>query len=189
MSSPSDQTLLVTGANGFVAGPILKLALDKGYNVRAAVRTESAAAKLRATFPQYASKLSTVLVPDITKVESFKDALDESITGIIHTASPFVLDDGKDIPSEMLDPAIHGAVTILEAANKYGKSVRRVVSTSSFASNLDLLKGLRPGFTYNEKDWNPMTYEEASTAPPAAAYCASKALAEKGQWDCKCRLY
>lgn len=158
MSSPSKPTLLITGVNGFVAGPIVKLALEKGYHVRDAVRTESSAANRRAMFPEYGSQLSTVLVPDITRVENFRSALDHTISGIIHTASPFVLDNLIGIPSQLLVPAIHGAVTILEATKRYGTSVRRVVTIASFASNLDMLKGPRPGYTYSESDWNPMTY-------------------------------
>lgn len=92
--------------------------------------------------------------------------------------------DIKDTRRDLLDPAINGAVTVLEAAARYGAgSVRRVVTTASFASDLDLVAGKRPNYTYTEQDWNPMTYEEATTADPTAAYCASKALAEKSQWD------
>lgn len=182
MSSPSEQTLLVTGANGFVAGHIIKEALERGYKVKGAVRTDSSAAQLKATFPTYSSQLSTTILPDITNVESFKDAFGQSVTGIIHTASPFVF-DFKDARRDLLDPAINGAVTVLKATAQYGSSVRRVVTTASFASELDLLAGKRPSYTYTEADWNPMTYDEATTAEPAVAYCASKALAEKSQWE------
>lgn len=87
MSSPSEQTLLVTGANGFVAGHIIKVALGKGYRVKGAVRTDSSAAQLKATFPKYSSQLSTVIVSDISQTESFKDAFGQDVTGVIHTAS------------------------------------------------------------------------------------------------------
>ena len=91
MSSPSEQTLLVTGANGFVAGHIIKAALEKGYKVKGAVRTDSSAAQLKGTFPAYSSQLSTTIVPDITNVESFKDAFGQDVTGVIHTASVCVI--------------------------------------------------------------------------------------------------
>ena len=41
-------------------------------------------------------------------------------------------------------------------------------------------------YTYGEKDWNPMTYEEAAQQPVEGGgmvYSASKALAEKFAWD------
>lgn len=85
MSSPSEQTLLITGANGFVAGHIIKVALEKGYKVKGAVRTDSSAAHLKATFPTYSSQLSTTIVNDITNVESFKDAFGPDVTGVIHS--------------------------------------------------------------------------------------------------------
>lgn len=43
--------------------------------------------------------------------------------------------------------------------------------------------GARPGYVYTEKDWNPVTFDEAKTADPTTAYCASKALAEKAAFD------
>ncbi|KAI3401642.1 hypothetical protein diail_9306 [Diaporthe ilicicola] len=88
------------------------------------------------------------------------------------STSPFIF-DYHDARRELLDPAINGAITVLEAAARYGGSVRRVVTTAPFASELDMLAGKRPGHTYTEADWNPMTYDEA------AAYCASEALARR----------
>lgn len=74
MALPSEQTLLVTGANGYIAGLIIKLALEKGYKVKGSVRTESSADKLKTQFHEYAAQLSTVLVPDIVTIDSFEDA-------------------------------------------------------------------------------------------------------------------
>ncbi|KAK6078032.1 nad dependent epimerase [Seiridium cupressi] len=79
-------------------------------------------------------------------------------------------------------PAIHGSVAILEALQKWGTSIKRIVATSSHASCVDISKGKRPGYVYDEKDWNPVTYEEASKADGVSAYCASKALAERAMW-------
>ena len=68
------------------------------------------------------------------------------------TASPFAL-HVEDNKRDLLDPAVQGAVAIFEAADRYGQSkVRRIVSTSSFASIVDLSKGWRPGYKYSEKD-------------------------------------
>ncbi|RYO84985.1 hypothetical protein DL762_005396 [Monosporascus cannonballus] len=175
------RTLLITGATGFVGGQIVREALEKGYHVRMAVRSKASAKKAISYFPEHAAQLSSVTVPDITKVESYKDALG-GITGIIHTASPFVLNP-EDNVKDLLEPAINGSVAILEAAKRWGPSVTRVVVTSSFASIVDLNQGTRAGYTYDEKDWNPMTFEEASKADGVTAYCASKALAEKVMWD------
>ncbi|KAF7557287.1 hypothetical protein G7Z17_g842 [Cylindrodendrum hubeiense] len=174
-------TLLITGASGYLGGHLVNAALDKGYNVRATARNESSAKKITDQFPQYATQLSYAIVPDITNVESYEPHL-QDVVGILHSASPFVLKP-EDNVKDLLEPAIQGSIAVLEAAQKWGPSVRRVVITSSHASVCDLSKGKRPGYVYDEKDWNPVTFEEAAVADGVVAYCASKALAEKATWD------
>lgn len=85
---------------------------------------------------------------------------------------------------DLLIPAIHGTTEILKAIQAYNPNVKRVVITSSFAAIINLGEGLRPGYTYSEKDWNPCDYETAKDSDSGAvAYCASKALAEKAAFD------
>ncbi|UNI18341.1 hypothetical protein JDV02_004614 [Purpureocillium takamizusanense] len=175
------ETILITGASGYLGGHLIKAALQKGYNVRATARSDSSAQKIAAQFPQSAAKLSYAIVLDITNPQSYQEAL-EGVSGIIHSASPFVLKP-KDNVKDLLQPAIQGSLAILKAAQQWGDAVRRIVVTSSHASVCDLSKGKRPGYVYNEKDWNPVTFEEASTADGVVAYCASKALAERATWD------
>lgn len=175
------ETLLITGASGFLGGHLIKTALDKGYHVCATARSDASAKKIANEFPQHAAQLSYAIVPDMTKADSYETAL-RGISGIIHSASPFVLQP-KDNVKDLLEPAIQGALAILEAAHKWGRSVKRIVLTSSHASVCDLTKGKRPGYVYNEKDWNPITFEEAAGADGVVAYCASKTLAERAAWD------
>jgi nucleoside-diphosphate-sugar epimerase len=185
MSSPSEQTILVTGANGYIGGHVLKVALEKGYHVRAVVRGEKSSQKFRTIFASYGDQLSWAYVPDMTVVDDYASAFEnppKPITGIIHLASPFTL-HVKDNKHDLLEPAVKGAVGILEAAKRYDSdSLRRVVLTSSFASIIDMTKGYRPGYVYTEKDWNPQGWETADL-DGSTAYCASKKLAEKAAWD------
>jgi nucleoside-diphosphate-sugar epimerase len=46
-------------------------------------------------------------------------------------------------------------------------------------------KGHRPGYTYTEKDWNPVTYDVAANKDTdgGVAYCASKTFAEQAAYD------
>jgi nucleoside-diphosphate-sugar epimerase len=81
-------------------------------------------------------------------------------------------------------PAINGTTSVLRAAQKNNPNVKRIVITSSFAANLDPTKGVRPGFTYTDSDWNPVTREAANASGDGVfAYVASKTFAEQAAWD------
>ena len=60
--------VLVTGANGYVAGWVVKAYREKGFAVRGTVRSESQAKYLRELFKSYGDKFEIVIVDDITKV-------------------------------------------------------------------------------------------------------------------------
>ncbi|KAF8854346.1 NAD(P)-binding protein [Acephala macrosclerotiorum] len=184
MASPSSQTILVTGASGFVASHIIHTFLSAGYKVRGTIRSPSSIDKIKAAQGPLSSRLSFSVVPDLSSPPSaYKEAV-RGVSGIIHSASPFVLTP-KDVKTELLDPAINGTKNVLEAAAEFGGTeLKRVVITSSFASILDLSKGYRPGYVYTEKDWNPATFDEAAKSDDGSfAYCASKGLAERAAWD------
>lgn len=188
MSSSSSQTLLVTGATGFIGQHVVQEALSKGYNLRATVRSDDSASKLKTNFPSAVSsgQLTFAVVPDITSSKNYESAFQNTthpITGILHLASPFTF-NVTNVQKDLLDPALNGTDAILAAAKTYGgDKVKRIVLTSSFAAILDLPKGYRPGYTYTEKDWFDITYDDAKESDPTTAYCASKSLAEKLAWD------
>ena len=181
MAATGKGPILITGGTGYVGGQIVREALEKGYQVRLAVRSAASGERAAADFPEHAAQLSWVIVSDFAKAESFRDAL-EGVTGIVHSASPLVFTP-EDNVRDLLEPAIRGSLAVLDAAERWGPAVQRVVATSSFASIADTSKGRREGYTYDEKDWNPTTYEQAAVADGVTAYCASKALAERAMWD------
>ena len=81
----------------------------------------------------------------------------------------------------MLDPAINGTVGLLQSVQQFGKSVSRIVVTSSFAA---MSRGPNPPKVYDEQSWNPVTMEEAlATKNTQAAYSASKKFAEEAAWE------
>jgi len=174
------QTVLVTGATGFIATHIIRAFLDAGYKIRGTVRSESSKAKVQKVHPNHLDALSFAIVPDISAPNAFDEAI-KGVDGVIHVASPFTL-SATDYDKELFDPAVNGTVSVLKAATN-NASIKRVVITSSFAAVLDFATGLRPGYTYTEADWNPMTKEEARQAGPAAAYLVSKTLAERAAFD------
>ena len=69
------QTVLVTGASGFIAAHVLHSFLDAGYKVRAAVRSEKSADKVRQTHSKYGAALSFAIVPDMTAPGAFDEAV------------------------------------------------------------------------------------------------------------------
>lgn len=152
------------------------------------MRSAELAYKVNNTFAKYSSRFSVAITSDLSKRELYEPAFantPKNIAGVIHAASPFKL-TVTDVVGKLLDPALGGAIgaiSALEATHQYGSSVRRFVYTSSFVAILDITQGLRPGYTYSEKDWNPMTREQAIQMGGLAAYCASKALTERAVWD------
>ena len=64
----TNSTILVTGANGFIATWLVGDLLKKGYNVRAAVRTEAKGKNLLENYGSYGDKLKIFAVGDIKKV-------------------------------------------------------------------------------------------------------------------------
>ncbi|RFU76021.1 nad dependent epimerase dehydratase [Trichoderma arundinaceum] len=178
------ETLIVTGANGYVALHVIKEAISRGYRVIGTVRSSSAADKVLAALPDASSQLELVYVTDMTEAESFEKAFTKyPVKAVLNVASPLI-HHPKDNKTEILDPAIKSGIAILEAAQRYGgSSFQRVIHVGSFGATLDLSKGDAPGKTYSPDDWNPTTYEEAAAGNEAIGYLGSKVLAEKGIWN------
>ncbi len=174
-------TILVTGASSYIGAHVLNEFLSAGYNIRGTVRSQTSANNVLASHAKFAKQLSFIIVEDITKPGAFDEAV-KGVDGVIHMQSPFWL-DVEDNERDLLIPAIDGTLGLLKSISEHSPLVKRVVVTSSFASLIDMSKGLWPEHTYTEKDWNPATYEEAKVNNSAFAYCASKSLAEKAAWN------
>ncbi|KAJ6595803.1 D-lactaldehyde dehydrogenase [Mycena vulgaris] len=177
-------TILVSGANGFVASWIVGDLLKKEYSVRASVRGEAKGQHLLKRYEDYGSKLKLCFVGDMDTKGAFDDAV-KGVHGIIHTASPVHL--GASHPREMVDPAIKGLLGMLTSAMKYGSSVQRVVITSSCAAILDTVPDpTKDTAIVSERDWNMRSVEKCEKLGSAATgldmYSASKTLAEKAAW-------
>jgi uncharacterized protein YbjT (DUF2867 family) len=79
------QTVLITGASGFIAAHVLNAFLQAGFKVRAAVRSEKTAEKVRKTHGKYGDALSFVIVPDIAVAGAFDEAV-KGVDGVRDTA-------------------------------------------------------------------------------------------------------
>lgn len=171
-------TVLVTGASGYIGSWVVKYLLEKGYNVRATVRNKSRVEKYQhlLDISNITSGNLEIFEADLTKDGSF----DQAATGadaIIHVASPFTL-RFKNAQNDLLEPALKGTRNVLSAANK-SLSVKRVVLTSSVAAvngdNADM----------KDKGLSELTEEHFNTTSSAThqPYSYSKLIAEKEAWS------
>ena len=170
--------VMVSGATGYVAGHLVKLLLEAGVTVHAAVRDPSREDKLK-----YLNEIAAGAPGEIKYFKS--DLLDEGSYGeamqgcsiVFHTASPFTI-DVQDPQKQLVDPAKLGTRNVLEEANRQ-ESVRRVVLTSSCAAiygdNTDCQRA--PGGVLTEDVWN------TSSSLQHQAYSYSKTVAEQEAWE------
>ncbi|KAK9842312.1 hypothetical protein WJX81_005982 [Elliptochloris bilobata] len=168
---------VVTGGSGFVGTEVVKQLLEKGYTVRATVRSTSnkqKVAHLTALGDALPGKLE-LHEADLLKEGSF-DAAVKGVHFVFHTASPFfrTVEDGQ---RDLVDPAVKGTKNVLSAVAKSLDTVKRVVLTSSFAAVVKSRKGPTNGKTYSEEDWN---VESSVDDEP---YRYSKVAAERVAWD------
>jgi len=163
--------VLVTGATGFIAAHVVQQLLERGERVRGTVRSRAAGdalVQLR-RLPGAAERLELVEA-DLTRPGSF-DAPAAGCAAIVHTASPYVL-TVSDPQRDLVDPAVRGTLTVLEAAAR-SRSVARVVITSSMAAVTDEPDANR---VLTEADWN------RSSSLTRNPYYYSKTLAERAAW-------
>ncbi|THU78801.1 NAD(P)-binding protein [Dendrothele bispora CBS 962.96] len=182
--SPDSSTVLVTGANGFIATWLIGDLLDKGYTVKAAVRSERKGKHLLEVYNKYKneSKLGLVVIgDDMGKTGAFDEAV-QGVDAVIHTAASVHL-NAKE-PREIINPAVRGVTGIMESLLKYGTSVKRLVITSSCAA---ICAFSTVPVTLSEENWNDEHVKECEEkgkdASPLAMYAASKTLAEKAGWE------
>ena len=173
--------VLLTGGSGFIAAHCVDTLLKHGHYVVFTVRSDEKGQKILSNHPDAKSKLSYVIVKDIATEGAFDEAVksDPPFEAVLHTASPFHFNI-EDPKKDLLDPAIIGTTGILKSIHKFAPTVKRVVITSSFASIVNPAE--QNGASYSEKDWNPVTWDEA-LKDSATAYRASKTFAEKAAWD------
>ena len=107
----TDALVLITGATGHLGFKVLRTALEAGYHVRAAVRSEQKATLLKSnhvlqTTPGF-SNLSFIIVPDFLAPNAF-DGAARDIKYIIHVASPIVTKtpESSDYNAHFIQPVI-----------------------------------------------------------------------------------
>lgn len=180
-------TIFVSGATGYIALHLVKQLLKANYRVIGSVRSEEKGQTLKSSLESInipTKDFSFVVVKDIAAKGAFDKALQQyadSINVFLHTASP-VQFNVKDVKKDLLDPAVEGTTNALNAIKKYGKNIKRVVVTSSISAVGTWGVELGPDVIFDEKAWNPITWEKA-LKDPQLGYNGAKTFAEKCVWD------
>ncbi|KZT55577.1 NAD(P)-binding protein [Calocera cornea HHB12733] len=178
--SHAEEVVLVTGPSGYIGAATALEALKQGYQVKGTVRSQAKADAFVALYP-HAKSMTWVIIPDISAPNAFDEAV-KGVDHVLHVAAPFHY-ASQDLDKDMLEPSLLGTLNALKAAVKEPR-VKRVVITSSFAAILDVLQGYRPGYTYDDKDWNSLTWEQVKQiGDPGLAYIAAKTVSETAAWD------
>ncbi|MFQ5399400.1 MAG: SDR family oxidoreductase [Anaerolineae bacterium] len=175
MKTTNNQTVLVTGASGFIATHCIQQLLERGCNVHDTLRTMSRQAQVRRALAQVGGESERLqfFEADLKKDEGWETAV-KDCDYVLHIASPLPT-PGKPAPkdeNEMIAPARNGTLRVLQAAAANG--VKRVVMTSSTDA---ISKGhANHAPTFDESDWSNLEAD-------IGAYARSKALAEQAAWD------
>lgn len=166
--------VLVTGGSGFIAGHCILQLLERGYEVRATIRSLAKEAATRSVLAEagltHAERL-TFVAADLMSDAGWTDALAD-IDFVLHVASP--VQPGHVADEEtLIRPAREGTLRVLRHAQRAG--VKRVVLTSAFHA----VSWGHPhdGRVFTERDWTELD------GPGVDAYGKSKTLAERAAWD------
>ena len=168
------ETVVVTGASGFIAKHIIAELLHRGYSVRGTVRKGTNSLKVVTALNRVGVDTSrlTFATADLLSPGDWDNAL-QGASFVMHTASPFPIEQPAD-PDDVIAPARTGTLNVLGAATRNG--IRRVVLTSSTVAVMYPTQ-YEAGHIFSEADF---TDEGTSGLTP---YIRSKTLAEKAAWE------
>ena len=172
------ETVLVTGATGFIAQHCIIQLLEAGYRVRGTVRSSRRSPALADVLAEHLSpdarldlsQRFDVVEADLTSDQGWPAAVG-GCRYVLHVASPF-LATVPDDENDLIVPARDGTVRVLRAAHAAG--VERVVLTSSVAA---VWYGRPRDHVFTELDWSDVE------GPNIGAYEKSKTLAERAAWE------
>jgi nucleoside-diphosphate-sugar epimerase len=173
-----NQTVLVTGAAGYLASWVVQAMLNEGHTVHGTVRSLADGAKLQhlhGLANKHPGRLR-LYKADLLQPHSFDDAI-RGCSLVIHVASPYFIDKPKDVQRQLVDPAVQGTLNVLASVERE-TGVTRVVLTSSVVALYDDACDLAlvSDHMVREGDVNPNTDAHHNS------YAYSKTRAEQAAW-------
>ena len=178
MKTTKKDTVLVTGANGYVASWLVKKLIEEGYTVHATVRDTNNKSKvdvLKSLVKEETNRLK-IFEADLLVNNSFNKAM-KGCSVVFHTASPFKLDI-KDPKKELINPALIGTENVLNSVNN-SKSVKKVVLTSSVAA---MYSDASECLQYKNNEITESVWNNTASLD-YQPYSFSKTIAEKKAWE------
>ncbi|MPY89711.1 MAG: NAD-dependent epimerase/dehydratase family protein [Luteitalea sp.] len=156
---------VVTGANGHVGNNLCRALVERGYTVRAGVRSLADPKKTRHLAAMDGLEL---VEADLYRPDQLRAACDGTDI-LFHVAAVYAYVVGEREADDMVRASVEGAENALRAAAE--TKVRKVVLTSSIVTLPLTAPGAPPS---TEDDW---------TTDPLVPYFRAKTLAEKRAWE------
>lgn len=166
----AERTVLVTGGSGYLANWTIVELLQRGYRVRATVRSRACEPDVRGRIGSLAPVADrlTFVEADLLADAGWAEAADGA-DFVLHMASPMPV--GEYRGTDLVGPAVDGTLRVLSAAHAAG--VRRVVVTSSMEAALPTSADR----VATESDWTNLPDS------PGYEYRRAKTLAEQAAWS------
>ncbi|MEU6669663.1 NAD-dependent epimerase/dehydratase family protein [Streptomyces sp. NPDC046727] len=173
-------TVAVTGGSGFVGSHVVRRLLERGYRVRATVRSRVDAAKVRPlwdlqeAFPGRLELFEADLLADGSFDEAFRGC-----PAVFHVASPFLMPERiRDGRRDVVEPALLGTRNVLASIDRTPE-VGILIFTSTvgaiFGDYADVLE--MDGRVLSER------YVNTTSTVESNPYHYAKTLAERAAWD------
>nr|AAC17843.1 dihydroflavonol-4-reductase [Cymbidium hybrid cultivar]AIM58715.1 dihydroflavonol 4 reductase [Cymbidium hybrid cultivar] len=170
--------VVVTGASGYVGSWLVMKLLQKGYEVRAAVRDSTNFEKVKPLLDLPGSnELLSIWKADLNDIDETFDEVTRGSVGLFHVATPMNF-QSEDPENEVIKPTISGLLGILRSCKRVG-TVKRVIFTSS-AGTVNVEE--HQATVYDESSWSDLDFV-TRVKMTGWMYFVSKTLAEKAAWE------